>query len=287
MYDGGDQEDKMKIQAEPATLAVQLSMRSSFRVQKGRRLQALTPNDDVNGANPRFRQELLSALRKAADPERARGQQAYMKSTQPFFGITIPEVRKVTRAIVRRYPFDTPVTWQATIRSVWRKAKKREERYAAVELLLHPNYLKWLTPERIDLVEELVVTGAWWDFVDAIAGTGVGAMLTAYPAETALILRRWAGDNDQWKRRTAILAQLRLKKATDPELLFGVIEPSIAHNDFFLRKGIGWALREYSKVEPETVVDYVTRNASRLSPLSKREALKVLMRKGAISTIPE
>ena len=163
---------------------------------------------------------------------------------------------------------------------------KREERYAAVELLLHPHYLKWLTPERIDLVEELVVTGAWWDFADAIAGTGVGAMLTTYPAETALILRRWAGDDDLWKRRTAILAQLRRKKATDPELLFGVIEPSIARNEFFLRKGIGWALREYSKVEPETVVDYTTRNAARLSPLSKREGLKVLMKKGVISAIP-
>ena len=209
-----------------------------------------------------------------------------MKSTQPFFGITVPELRKVTRAIVRRHPFDTPETWQATIRSVWHKAEKREERYAAVELLLHPHYLKWLTPERIDLVEELVVTGAWWDFADAIAGTGVGAMLTTYPAATALILRRWAGDDDLWKRRTAILAQLRRKKATDPELLFGVIEPSIARNEFFLRKGIGWALREYSKVEPETVVDYTTRNAARLSPLSKREGLKVLMKKGVISTIP-
>ena len=69
-------------------------------------------------------------------------------------------------------------------------------------------------------------------------------------------------------------------------MLFGVIEPSIARNEFFLRKGIGCALREYSKVEPETVVDYITRNAARLSPLSKREGLKVLMKKGVISTIP-
>ena len=118
--------------------------------------------------------------------------------------------------------------------------------------------------------------GAWWDYVDAIAGKGVGAMLVAHPAETTKIMKDWSRTENIWKRRTAILCQLHHKERTDRRLLFETIEHSIGHPEFFLRKAIGWALREYSKTEPELVSDYVARNADRLSPLSVREALKVI-----------
>ena len=128
------------------------------------------------------------------------------------------------------------------------------------------------------MVEEMVVTGAWWDYVDAIAGRGMGAMLAAHPRPVKAALREWAKDDDIWKRRTAILAQLKAKGETDTALLADAIRPSIGDPEFFLRKGIGWALREYSKTDPAWVLTFVEAHPG-LSALSRREALKHLERK--------
>ena len=95
-----------------------------------------------------------------------------------------------------------------------------------------------------------------------------------------------AEDENIWKRRTAILAQLKCKDATDANLLEAVIAPSIGEKEFFLRKGIGWALRNYSYVRPTFVIDYVQQHAERLSPLTKREALKALLKAGTVARVP-
>ena len=233
-----------------------------------------------------FRREVVQALRDVADPERARGQQAYMKSEMPFHGVTVPVVRKVVAETVRSRPLPDAATWEQAVLALWRLAERREERYAAVELVNHRRHWRWLEPARMAMIEEMVVTGAWWDYVDAIASVAVGQMLNRHPVEIAAQLRRWAGDADIWKRRTAILAQLKRGKSTDEALLFALIEPSIDEREFFLRKAIGWALRQYSRVNPDAVVAYVERYADRLSPLSKREALKALLKSGAVAQIP-
>ncbi len=237
-------------------------------------------------ADDRFRLQLRSRMREAGDARRAKQQQAYMRSALPYFGVRTPEVRRLTRSVAGVFPFTSAEAWEATILSLWRQAERREERTAAVELLLHPGYRNWLTPARMPLVEELVVTGAWWDFVDAIASVGMAAMLADHPDEMPSILRLWAHDNDMWKRRTAILSQLRSRQQTDPQLLFDVIEPSIGRDEFFLRKAIGWALRTYSRTAPEVVVDYVNANAHRMSGLSRREALKTLLRTKTVTSVP-
>ncbi len=205
-----------------------------------------------------------------------------MKSDLPFFGVTVPEVRRIARETSRAFRFADPEAWQAAVLSIWRSAERREELYAAIDLLNDPAYRAWLSPDRINLIRELVVTGAWWDLVDGIASNATGRILASHRAETTAILRRWSVDDDIWLRRTAILAQLRFKADTDRALLTDVIEPSIERPEFFLRKAIGWALREYSKVEPEFVLDYITGNADRLSPLTRREGLKVLARRGRV-----
>ncbi len=122
-------------------------------------------------------------------------------------------------------------------------------------------------------MEEMIVTGAWWDYVDAIAGRALGVLLGAHARPAGTLLRAWAVSDNVWKRRSAILAQLRSKRATDTQLLTDVIEPSIGEQEFFLRKGIGWALREYSKTDPEWVIAFVGAHPD-LSRLSRREALK-------------
>ena len=222
---------------------------------------------------------VIAALREAADPARAPQQQAYMKSEMPYLGVGVPQCRRIAGSVFRAHALVDAGAWEAAILDLWRRAAHREERYAAVELLLFPRYSRWLEPARIPLIEELVVTGAWWDYVDAIAGRGLGTMLAAHPRATKAVLREWARDDDIWKRRSAILAQLRAKGATDTKLLADAIRPSIGDPEFFLRKGIGWALREYSKTDPTWVTEFVAAHAG-LSDLSRREALRHMRRGG-------
>ena len=222
-----------------------------------------------------IREAVIAALREAADPVRAPRQQAYMKSDMPFFGVSVPQCRRIAGSAAKAYPPPDGRAWEAAILDLWRKAAHREERYAAVELLLLRRCASWLEPVRFPMIEELVVTGAWWDYVDAIASRGVGTMLAAHPRPTKVVLREWARDDDIWKRRTAILAQLRARRATDTKLLADAIRPSVGESEFFLRKSIGWALRAYSRTDPAWVAEFVSANPG-LSDLSRREALRNL-----------
>ena len=224
-----------------------------------------------------IRHSIIAVLRDAADPDKASLQQAYMKSDMPFYGMGVPRSRKISKSVLRRHEMPDAAAWEALILCLWREATHREERYAAIQLLHCKRYCSWLDPVRAPLVEELVVTGAWWDYVDTIASRAVGTMLSAHPGQMRPLLRRWARDDNIWKRRTAILSQLRAKQATNTSLLTDAILPSIGESEFFLRKGIGWALREYSKTDPQWVLEFVAKNPG-LSGLSRREALKHLRR---------
>jgi len=148
--------------------------------------------------------------------------------------------------------------------------------YGAIALTGHRAYKTFQTLDTLPLYEELIVTGAWWDYVDVIAGKRIGALLAHYPAEMRSLLRTWSRPPDMWKRRTAILAQLGFKEATDLHLLYACIEPNLADREFFIRRAIGWALRQYAWTNPKEVRRYVRANRSRLSGLSLREAVKNL-----------
>ncbi len=128
--------------------------------------------------------------------------------------------------------------------------------------------------------------GAWWDYVDAIAGRLLGGLLARYPREMKTHMLDWARSPDIWKRRTAILCQLSFKDATDTRLLHACIEPSLGHPEFFLRKAIEWALRQHARTDPEGVIAYITENARRMSALSKREALRVVVKAGLVDAVP-
>ena len=123
------------------------------------------------------------------------------------------------------------------------------------------------------MLEEMVVTGAWWDLVDELAGV-IGDVLRRYPKPMRPLMRRWSTDSNMWKRRVSIICQLKFKRETDLELLYANIEPNLGDRDFFIRKAIGWALRQYAWTDPAEVARYVHANEARLSGLSKREALK-------------
>lgn len=200
--------------------------------------------------------------------------QAYMKSAMPYHGVSTPERRKIIAEVFREIAFAHAREWEAEVRGLWRGAKFREERYAALTLTEHKSAQAFQTPAAMPLYEELIVSGAWWDYVDGLASHQVGGILREYPKEMKAMMRQWSKDADRWKRRTAIISQLGFKKETDLKLLYDCIEPSLDSKEFFLRKAIGWALRQYAWTDPKEIVRYVCENEKRLSGLSKREALK-------------
>ncbi|WP_426325676.1 DNA alkylation repair protein [Microbacterium sp. E-13] len=208
-------------------------------------------------------------LRAAADPSRAAGQQAYMKSAMPFLGVRVPQARMIARRAAAG--ITDAASLRATALQLWDGAEHREERYAAMALLA------WRPlrgdPALVPVVEYMVRTGRWWDYTDELAHR-LADLHDVRPDETAALVRGWARDDDMWIRRIAILSQLGRGIRVDPQLLADTIEPNRGDPEFFVRKAIGWALREYARVEPEWVRAYVTDHS--LSPLSRREALKHL-----------
>ena len=222
--------------------------------------------------------ELVTAIRQAladnANPEKAAGMRAYMKSAMPYRGVQTPIRRKLVRAALRAHPLASRDDWLAAVLELWRGGAYREERYAAQDITGETQFHAFRTLDALPLYEEMVVSGAWWDHVDDIATHKLRELVDRYPEEMATHMRAWSRDADLWKRRSSIICQVKRKETTDLALLCDCIEPNLADPDFFIRKAIGWALRDLAWTDLDTVEDYVARNADRLSTLSKREALK-------------
>jgi len=200
--------------------------------------------------------------------------QAYMKSSMPYHGVPTPVADKVFKSVFAPLEFADSESWRQAILYLWRNARFREERYAAIALARQPRFAAYQTLETLPMYEEMIVTGAWWDFVDTIAAHGIGGLLRTHKPPMGRAMLRWSRSPEMWKRRAAILCQLTFKRDTDLKLLYACIEPSMDSTEFFLRKAIGWALRQYAWTNPDEVQRYVQKNAARLSPLSRREALK-------------
>jgi 3-methyladenine DNA glycosylase AlkD len=217
---------------------------------------------------------LRRAMARAANPKKALGMQKYMKSTMPYYGLNLPEVRAISRQVLEASRLDC-AEWRKTILELWRGASYREERYAALYLLRTKEHRDCITADLMPMLEEMVVTGAWWDLVDELA-TVIGELLRAHANEIKPLMRRWSTDDNLWKRRVSIICQLAFKRHTDLELLYANIEPNLGDRDFFIRKAIGWALRQYAWTDPKEVARYVREHETQLSGLSRREALKNL-----------
>lgn len=235
---------------------------------------------DASSASTALIEAIRAALAEAGDPERAAGQQRYMKSAMPYRGLTSPVLTATLRPILSDSAYRLPdrATWEVTVRELWDGAAYREERYAALALAGHRHYRDFRDVDTLTLHEHLVRTGAWWDLVDDIATHHVAPVLLAEREAATPIVHAWAVADDLWVRRTAILSQLPAKAATDRVLLAHCLEANLPGSEFgaefFIRKAIGWALREFGKTDPEWVLGFVA--GHELSPLSRREALKHL-----------
>jgi len=188
--------------------------------------------------------KLRRAMAAAADPKRAIGMQAYLKSTMPYYGLTLPVVRTISRGVFGDVEMECN-EWRETLLEIWHGARRREERYAAMFLLTMNRHRECVTPALMPMLEEMVVTGAWWDHVDELAMV-IGDLLKQHPKQLRPLMRRWSADPNLWKRRVSIICQLKFKRETDLDLLYSNIEPNLADRDFFIRKAIGWALRQYA-----------------------------------------
>ena len=218
--------------------------------------------------------EIRQALAEHADPAKAEGMKRYMKSEMPNRGVQAPLLRRLCKNVFRRHPIQDKEDWQAAVLDLWRNASYREERYAAMELAGAKRYEPFRTLDTRSLCEEMIVTGAWWDYVDAIASRRLRDLLEKYPSQLSRVMRAWSHDRDRWKRRSSIICQINRKSDTNLTLLFDCIDPNLSDPDFFIRKGIGWALRSLAWTDLETVETYISQNRDRISPLSRREALK-------------
>ena len=206
----------------------------------------------------------------AADAERAAPMRSYMRDQFEFLGITSVPRRQLTRQILAGWrDRPTEADLAAVARACWALAE-REYQYFACDVLI--KYVRALTPQFLPVAADLLTSKSWWDTVDALAANVVGPIVAAYPA-TVSTMDLWSADDNLWLARTAILHQLRYRERTDVPRLFAYCAAQAEHPDFFIRKAIGWALREYAKIDPAAVRQFVDAHAE-LSPLSRREALK-------------
>jgi len=216
---------------------------------------------------------IRSGLRAAADPARAPQMRAYMKSAMPYLGVGLPVTRRIARTAAAEHPPAGAAALLDSATHLWRTADYREERYAATELTGLRVALGQL--DALPLCREIIVTGAWWDHVDGVSPR-IGALLRRHPAQLLPVISSWSTDPDRWLRRSAIICQLAFRDSTDVDLLAEVIVPNLSDREFFVRKAIGWALRQYARTDPDWVRGFVAAHAGTISPLSRREALKHL-----------
>ncbi|GIF67842.1 hypothetical protein Ais01nite_58770 [Asanoa ishikariensis] len=201
------------------------------------------------------------------DPDRATAMRAYMRDQFDFLGIMSPRQRALARQATAGAAKPGRDDLLALADACWERPE-REYQYFACDYLRR--HVAVLGPDALPAVRRLITTKPWWDTVDVLAARVVGPLVRGHGA----VMDTWIEDDDLWVIRTALLHQLFYKGDTDAERLFDYCVRQKAHTDFFVRKAIGWALREYAKTDPEAVRGFVA--ATPLSGLSRREALKNL-----------
>ncbi|GHD86598.1 DNA alkylation repair protein [Streptomyces naganishii] len=231
---------------------------------------AAVPEAPAGGLADTVLERLTTAYAGAADPERAAAMRAYMKDVAPFLGLTTPVRRALSRTVVAGLPRPGEADCTAVALRCW-ELPEREYHYFAVDYLRR--HVGRCSSGLLPVTRHLISTTSWWDTVDLLAAHVVGPLVAADPALTAE-MDAWIADDDPWIARAALLHQLRYKERTDTGRLFAYCVRQSGHPDFFVRKAIGWCLREYARTDPDAVGDFVARERGRLAPLSVREALK-------------
>ncbi len=214
--------------------------------------------------------DMLEVFTQHKNLERAAQQEAYMRNQFPFFGLNKIERTALQKNVFKKYPLTTERDLILAMRLLWHY-KERECKYAALDLGIV--YKKLWTPALYDVIHECVITDSWWDTVDTLASHYMGFLVARY-TELQPYMYTWIVDEYVWKRRVALLHQLKYKKATNVAVLEHFCILRMHEREFFIAKAIGWILREYSKTDPEWVRLFINSHKKSLQPLSVREGSK-------------
>ena len=212
-------------------------------------------------------------LREAADPAKAAPMAAYLKTDTPFYGVQKAGRLPVERELVKRYPPESRADYRRAVVALWNRPY-REERYLAIDYARA--FPRYITVSSIPLYRKMIIEGAWWDFVDALAIHLVGEVLLNQREATTSKIAAWIDNPNLWLRRSAIIGQIGHKESTDTGFLFDACRRRMHETEFFIRKAIGWALRDYARTDPSAVRSFVLAHRSEMSGLSFREATKHL-----------
>ncbi|MCM3619011.1 DNA alkylation repair protein [Sutcliffiella horikoshii] len=222
----------------------------------------------------KYQKELVDLFHSNGDPSKREAMENYMRNQFSFLGIKSPERKTLLKGFLVEHG-KPEIEWIKQLVTFLYAQPEREFHYAALAMI--DVHIKELDAEWLPFVEELIVTNSWWDTVDHLAPHHAGAILLRDKKGIVDFPERWIGSDNFWLQRSAILFQLKYKGKTDAEKLFSYIEATKASKEFFVQKGIGWALREYSKTAPEDVLHFINKTEG-LASLSKREGLKHLER---------
>ena len=217
---------------------------------------------------------LRTAFQQQANPENAAGSKAYMRNQYEFFGIRAKQQRELWKSFLSTQGMPEIKELPQLIKDLWDEPE-REFQHFGMGLL--EKYSKKTDADFIGVYEFMITNKSWWDTVDMIASHLVGEHFKRFPELIPTYTEKWMASGNFWLQRTALLFQLKYKKETDVELMFDLIRRLAHEKEFFIRKAIGWVLREYSKTGPQAVIRFVANN--RLSNLTRTEALKVINRK--------
>ena len=214
-------------------------------------------------------QMLLKELQNLANADDARAMKAYMRSRFEFLGVKTPARRKAAKAFFKKHG-GADIDWRF-VRQAW-EHPFREIQYAALDYLKTRKNL--LRPGDLPQLKKLAQTKSWWDTIDFLDRLA-GGIIAGFP-ETRPVILQWSRDEDIWLRRLAIDHQLLRKDQTDQHLLEQILVNNLNQTEFFINKAIGWALRDYSKTNPEWVKNFIRQHHGKMAPLSIREASKYL-----------
>jgi 3-methyladenine DNA glycosylase AlkD len=226
----------------------------------------------VTGLPGSLLDRLTGGFEAARDEVRAPAMAAYMRDQFPFLGLSASTRRALARTALTGLPKPTEPELAEIARGCWARDEREFQQFACDYLTTH---LGVPGPDFLRVAEDLITTKSWWDTVDPLATRFVGGLVRRHPTLTAR-MDDWSESDNLWLIRTAILHQLHYGAETDTTRLFAYCTRQAAHQDFFIRKAIGWALRHYARTDPGAVRAYLSDQATRLSPLSLREATKHL-----------
>ena len=218
---------------------------------------------------------ILDELKKNGDATKAPQMQAYMKTNQPFYGVQSKLRKQIFRDAIRKYPITTRDEWEKVILELW-NGTHREAMYQALEVA--ERYKKYHDKDAWKICEKMLRTATNWDTVDGLSSNLIGVLVDKYRHFETNIWE-WTDDENYWVRRAALLVHLKHKEKTNIKLLSQTILKLAHEKEFFIRKAIGWVLRQYSYTDADWVKQFISENKDKLSGLSKREGLKAINRK--------